>query len=246
MRTNARTVISAACALLLTTACGGPRPPIATLPGVGPEPAKTPPSSTTPGLPTVGWQFFPAEQTSLWFHSLALVGLGMGGAPAGPVPLYRPGYLEEVAAARRRLGGTSTLSQRAAEFERTFAANPNDYSGLQFLPLYFQTSQALFTAIDAWDRAQGDARSATSQDAQRALALLTSMFPSNVQRRNVIDFARAVQDEQRAFFHAYWLEQQPRLAQLAIAARTDWNGLLPQVTRFVEYAQVHGGEVFLT
>lgn len=187
------------------------------------------------------WRFGVEPHIALWYHGLALARVGVD--DTAPVPIYRRGYAEEAEAARRRAGARSSpfAQDPAALGARLAAAGAADR--MQFLPLYFESWSQLIQAVDVWRQAAGDPNRA-SGEAAAAIAFLSSLFPTAVQRAAVVDWAAALEAERSAFFDAWWRAAEPR----SLAAETEalWRRMQPELIAFLRYNDATSGRVSLT
>lgn len=195
--------------------------------------------------PPVGWRAGVAEHLGLWYHGLATV-LGPAERPDSVVlPHYEPGYPDSIAAVKRRRGFYPTaLDRRSGELRQLFRGD-RAYRGLEFVPLYFRSAEALFSAIELWQRAGGDPRLAGSTEGARVVAFLSTLFPRARHRQVVGEWAALLREEARVFYGAYWQEQAPVLRERASAVERDWETLAPALASFLDYAQLENGELFL-
>jgi hypothetical protein len=153
--------------------------------------------------------------------------------------------VDSITAVERRQGVYPTpLDRRAEEFARTFRSD-EAYNNLQFVPLYFRSGEAMFSAIELWNRAGGDPRRASSLQAAQLIAFLSSLFPRPEHRRAVTEWAALVQEEDRLFYRAYWDSQAPALAPRVAAVQQAWDSLAPSLRNYLEYVRLRRGELFL-
>lgn len=216
------------CALLLAAglgACGA-----GAAPGDGPEPP-----------PRDEWRFVVEEHVALWYHGLAIAGVGAD--PAADVPIYRRGYGADVAAARRRVGGADSPLSRDATALASRLASSGAAAGLQFLPLSFDDWTQLTQAVGLWQQAGGDPNRVTAE-AQPVVAFLSNRFPTAAQRSAVVEWVQALDAERSAFFQAWWAQSQPG----ALAAETEalWRARRPDLLAFLRYTNAMSGIVSLT
>ncbi|HEX6587701.1 MAG TPA: hypothetical protein VF039_01660 [Longimicrobiales bacterium] len=193
------------------------------------------PAEPTPALANE-WRFSVDEHVALWYHGLALADAGPAGSA---VPYYREGYVAEVEAARRRIGGstplTTTLGSRLE--------NSGAIDGLQFMPLYFSSFEQMLQAVDVWNRAQGDPNRASDAQTQAVIAFLSQRFPNATQRAAVVDFVSALQQERSGFFARWWPQSQP--SALAAESEALWRSLQPDMVAFLRYTDAGGGHATL-
>lgn len=215
-------------ALLVTVAACGGRAPV----------------EEEPQPPLTGWRVGTAEHIALWYHALALTLAPVERADSFAVPRFAPGYADSATAIKRRRGVEPTpLDERAAEFGRIF--QQDGYQGLQFVPLYFQNSEALFSGIDLWSQVGGDPRRVGSAAGAQVVAFLTRLFPRAAQRRAVIEWAGLVREEQQRFYTAYWQERGAALQTVVATVQGDWDALAPALSNYLDYMRLQRGEIFL-
>lgn len=212
------------------TACAAP----------GGAPAPAPEATRDPAA--VRWTAANRPDLDLWYHGLAYTGLDA----SAEVPLYQPGYVERLVAAKRAAGVYPTpLDRRAEEFARQFRTSAN-FSRLQFLPLYFSGGDALFTAIRAWAQVEGDPRRVQDPGLGQAVAFLSQQFPSANERRVVAAWAQLLEEERRAFFERYHAQRVAEHAGLVSAAQAQWDQLAPRLQPYLDYMILNGGELLLS
>lgn len=212
-------------AAILAAACG-------LTPGAEPEPEPE---------RVVGWQVGAREHIGLWYHGLATVLTPEGDDEV--LPRYDPAYRDSIVAIKRRMGVYPTpLDQRAAEFGRTFEES---YEGLEFVPLYFGSTEALFSAIEIWEQSRGDPRRAGSAQAARIVQFFSSLFPRPAQRAAVTEWARLLREEHQIFYQAYWQDRQPMLQARIQAVQAEWDELAPALRDYLDYIQLENGHLFL-
>lgn len=212
--------------LLLQAGCAGPAPPE--------EPVPEPPE---------GWRVGVAEHIALWYHGLAYVRARDEGSD-DVVPRFAPGYRERIEEAKRRLGVYPTvLDRRADELAATLGGEA--YRGMAFVPLYFRSGEALYTAIERWAAAGGDPRRAATLEEARIINFLSSLFPRTEQRRALSDWVAVLREEDATFYADYWAQRQPELEQRTAAVQAEWNRLAPGLADYLDYLQVEDGEIFL-
>lgn len=191
------------------------------------------------------WTAEVAPHVNLWYHGLAYA-FGAASDGRDPVlPLFRAGYLSEIIEAKRSLGVyPTTLDERAAEFGSIFAGN-DAYDPIQFLPLYFDDADALFSGIQLWREVGGDPRLAGSGEAARIVAFLTSLFPDDDERRVMAEWAEVLRREREEFFARYHEMRSPRMTETAASVQREWDELAPDLERFLDYMQLEGGRMLL-
>jgi hypothetical protein len=196
--------------------------------------------------PLTGWRVGVADHIALWYHGLAITLASTQAADTtSPVPSFDAGYVAEVAAAKRRRGVYPTpLDQRAEEFGAIFRGD-EAYRGLEFVPLYFRSANALFSAIDLWNRAEGNPNRAGSAEGARVVAFLSSLFRRPAQRRAVVEWAGLLREEATAFHDAYWQEQLPGLQARGAAVQRAWDAIAPRLADYLDIMQLERGELFL-
>jgi hypothetical protein len=190
-----------------------------------------------------GWRFAAREHLALWYHGLSLV---LPPTDSIPLAIYNDAEQKRALGAGRRPGGSATPLEAIASRTRAEFAGSSAYGNLQFLPLYFDDAQSLFTAIRLWNQAEGDPQRAGSQRAAEAVALLSGMFETPRQRRAVAEFAEALEAESRAYYAGYWDTREPELQPLLEAARREWSTLEDSLASLFNYLEVRSGEALLT
>lgn len=195
--------------------------------------------------PLTSWQFRSAEHVALWYHGLAYV-FGSGpGVDTTVLPHFEPSYLREIEGAKRSAGVYPTpLDERAPEFRRIFQGS-DTYRALQFLPLYFRGRDALFSGIDAWNRAGGNPYAAGSAEAAQLIAFLSQLFPRAEERQAVVEWTRLIREESRIFHSSYWAGRSALRDSIAAELQHAWDGLAPALGTYLEYIRARGGELFL-
>jgi hypothetical protein len=203
------------------------------------------PGAATPRV--TEWSFGATEHLALWYHGLALAHHAVRDErPASlPLPHYRPGYADSIAAAKQAAGVAPTrLDSLAAEFGRAFVGQ-TAYDAIEFLPLYFLDSSALFAAVRAWQQAGGEARNARTPDAHQAISFLSQVFPAAEQRQLVGRWAEVLEEEARVFFRGHWERQFLRLRQTARDVDAEWRPIAAGAQRILASHDLQGGEAFL-
>lgn len=195
--------------------------------------------------PPVGWRAGTAEHIALWYHGLAQALAPLQDPDTVVVPHFAADYVDDIVAVKQRRGVYPTaLDQRAEEFGRTFNRD-QAYRGLEFLPLYFRSAQALFSGIELWASVGGDPRRASTVEAARIVAFLTQLFPRAEHRRVLAEWVGVLREEADTFYTAYWQEEEPELQANASAVQREWEALAPALDIYLEYLQIPNGEIFL-
>jgi hypothetical protein len=189
------------------------------------------------------WRFAAREHVALWYHGLSFV---LPPVDTLPLPIYDLAERDRALAAARRAGVTRTPLQNAADSIGHEFAGSSTYEQLQFLPLYFEDTAALFNAIRVWEQSEGNAQAAGSQQGAQAVALLNGIFDTPRLRHWVALFAHTLEAERSAYYGAYWQEREPQLRALAGAAGREWAALAPGLAPLLRYLQVTGGEALVT
>jgi hypothetical protein len=205
------------------------------------------PRAGTPPAPQArAWTFGPSpEHVALWYHGLAIARASVADEVGATVlPYFRPGYPETIVAAKEDAGvGATSLDERAAEFGQAFLAPA--YDALQFLPLYFPDSPALFGSIRLWDQAGGNPRNVQAQGAAQVINFLSGLFPDTAQRRVVVQWAALLEEEARVFFRNHFERQFLRERQLARDVQASWQAVAPRLQPYLVSVNLHGGEAYL-
>lgn len=181
--------------------------------------------------PAEGWTFSAPAHAGLWYHGLALAGAGADSAPV--LPLYRPDHADDVARAGRGAGGPDFVA-----LGRDLTLSGADH-GAQFLPLYFGDWASLLEAVQLWERAGGDPRRAQSQETAQVIAFLSAQFSTADQRRAVLRFVQALEQERSFFFDRHWSASAPLQAVRAVEDR--WRELRPRLVHFLRYTDFDRG-----
>jgi hypothetical protein len=227
--------------LALAGACAGASP--------SPNPAPNPggqPRSTGPGpTPMVqgAWPIRTREHVDLWLHAYALLT-----ADSNLVPYFRRGYRDRLVSLRRQRNVTTLLDggNRSTLLAR-LDVNPSLATGGQFLPLYFESWEQMRQVIDLFLRANGNPGATNDPNARTYIAILAGAFQTAPDREWLRQFAAAVDDESRKFYHDYWTSE--ARGHAGVIAHTDslwqrqWR---PSLQRFLNNTQQQNGELYLS
>jgi hypothetical protein len=227
--------------LALASACAGPmsRPP--SPPPTSPAPPRNTPAGPTPIL-QAAWRVRTREHVDLWLHSYALLT-----PDSNLVPYFRRGYRDRLLTLRRQRGVSSLLDQSRTTLVARLDVNPSLATGGQFLPLYFESWDQMRQVIDLFLRANGSPGATNDPTARAYIATLASAFPTGPDREWLRQFAAAVDDESRKFYHDYWTTESRAHAVATAYADSLWqHHWRPQLQRFLNNTQQQNGELYLS
>ena len=185
------------------------------------------------------WPVMTREHVDLWLHGYALLT-----RDAAQVPVFRRGYRDSVEVLRHRQNVLTALDTNHRKLATLMAQNPEIGNG-QFLPLYFESWDAMSAAIHAFLQAQGDPRLADPPDRPN-VALVASMFPTAQDREWLRLFTQSLGDESQHFFHQYWTAQHALRAPYVVAADSLWQSVRPRFQQFLTHTRQPNGELVLS
>jgi hypothetical protein len=202
------------------------------------------PSGTVGQNPTNTAEVWPVktrEHIDLWLHGFAMIS-----DDSTLVPYFRRGYRNEMNALKNRSNTVTQLDANVAKLKARLTAN----SGLvnaQFLPLYFDSFDEMATAIDVFNRADGNPRAASNQQTAETIALLAGYFPVAADREWARLFVQSLRDEDTHFYRSYWDQQQRERAVVYTAVNTLWQGTYrARFQPFLNNTSQAAGEIFLS
>ncbi|MFL5605095.1 MAG: hypothetical protein ACJ8AD_01495 [Gemmatimonadaceae bacterium] len=228
--------------LALAGACAGASPSQKPAPNPGGETPRSAVKGPTPMMPAA-WPIRSREHVDLWLHSYALLTVD-----SNLVPFFRRGYRDRLVALRRQRGVTTLLDgSTRATLQARFDANPSLATGGQFLPLYFESWEQMRQVIDLFVRANGNPRATNDPTAQTYIAILAGAFQTAPDREWLRQFATAVDDESRKFYHDYWTGEARSHANAVAHADSLWQRQWrPSIQRFLNNTQQQNGELYLS
>jgi hypothetical protein len=198
-------------------------------------------SEQTNTNPPTQWPINTYEHVDLWLHGFAMIQ-----NDSTLVPFFRRGYKAEMTDLKRRANVTTQLDANIANLRARFAIEPRLVNA-QFVPLYFASLDELVSAMDLFERADGDPRRASSQEAASIIQLLAGYFPLPADRDWARLFVQSIRDENTRFYRSYWDQQQRERATVLSQARDLWqNTYRPRFERFLNNTSQAGGEIILS
>lgn len=184
------------------------------------------------------WVIKTREHVDLWLHGFAMLQ-----EDTARVPLFRRGYRDEIVVRKNRENTRTLLDSNRTRLVARLTQN-RQLGNAQFAALYFGSWDEMREAIDIFLRSEGDPRRASSQGTQQIIAFFAQQFPSPADREWLRVFSESLLDEQRKFYHAWWVEQQRARAATLTAIdsgfRTVW---LPKFRTFLANTQQSGGDL---
>jgi hypothetical protein len=178
----------------------------------------------------------------LWLHSYALLT-----ADSTLVPYFRRGYRDRLLALRRQRGVSTLLDESRPTLLARFDVNPTIATGGQFLPLYFESWAQMRQVIDLFLRANGNPGATNDPTARTYFAILAGVFRAAPDREWLRQFAAAVDDESRRFYHDYWTAELRGHARVVTYTDSLWQRQWrPALQRFVNNTQQQSGELYLS
>jgi hypothetical protein len=227
-------LIVAGCATSTTsTPSGAPTPS----PSTGPSSAQSGATQATQAT----WPVRTREHVDLWLHAYALLT-----PDSNYIPYFRRGYAEKVNAVRRQRGISTLLDASLPKLRERINVNPSLATGPQFIPFYFASWDQMRDVAELFVQRNGNPRGA-DQTTMQYFAVLSASFQTAADREWLRQFVRAVEDENRRFYNAYW-ESESR-AHAASVARVDsmWqHAWRPAFQRFLNNTQQQNGELYLS
>ncbi len=198
---------------------------------------RKPASAVVPSVDS--WSMVTRLHVDLWLHGYAMLT-----RDATKVPVFRRGYRDAIEAVRRKQNVLTGLDANHVKLAALMAQNPEISNG-QFMPLYFDSWDAMVQAIHAFLQAGGNPREAAPAD-RRQVALIASMYPTVQDRDWLRLFTEALGDESDHFYHQYWMAQQKADADLVVNADSLWRSLRPRFQRFLTNTKQTDGQIVLS
>lgn len=211
-------------------------------------PASTDPAGTVPGTigqgPTVtgpNWPVRNRQHVDLWLHGFAMIQ-----DDTTLVPYFRRGYKADMTALRRRANATTQLDANTTALRNRFSTNLQLVNA-QFVAQYFESMDELLSAMELFQRSEGNPRAASSREAAEIIALLAGYFPLPADREWARTFTQSVRDENTRFYRGYWDQQQRERAPVLNRVTDQWqNTYRPRFERFLNNTGQSGGEILLS
>lgn len=210
-------------------------------PGEPLDPAPAPAPGAT-GRDTIGvqWPVKTREHVDLWLHGYAML---MNDTTK--VPYFRRGYRDEMVVMKNQSRITTLLDTNRETLARRFSTHPQ-LIGTQFLALYFGRWEDLREVITLFLQLDGDVTRA-AEGARPYVGLLASNFPSRADRDWLRMFTESLEDENRKFYHGFWVGEQR--SRNAVLARVDslWQQRHRQsLQRYLNNTQQATGDFLLS
>ena len=164
-----------------------------------------------------GWRIDAREHVDLWLHGFAMLS-----SDSSLVPSHRLGYRSELSAARRGASAVTMLDGNATVLGRRLRENPA-LTSAQFVALYFASWDDLRRGCQQFLRANGNVRSANSEETLRMFATLATYFPSSADRDWLRLYVESLDDERARFFRGWWGQQQATRAVVRRALEAQWR-----------------------
>ena len=186
------------------------------------------------------WPLRTREHLDLWLHGYAMIQ-----DDTSLVPLFRRGYKAEMQALRARSNIVTQLDANMETLRARFLINRN-LGNAQFLPLQFDSPDAMRDVINLFIQSDGDPRRAGSQQAANAVMLLAGYFPTGQDRDWLRLFWQSLNEESERFYHDYWLREQANRALVARSVDALWQQHRPALQTYMTNSQQGEGTVFLS
>ena len=203
------------------------------------------PSAAQPPPVAPAWRVTSLDQVDLWFHGVALLGVGVP-EPAG---LYDPAYAPAVSRMKERSGLAATPLDRASRtMASTFSREPA-FEIIHFLPLYFAAADwpAMLQALRALAGDDESPHGRVDPRTSRAVGALAAILPQPAQRTALRRFGELLDEE----WHLYLRDQTRRSSGLraaqARAVEQRWNEeFAPALERYLAQIGREHGTIVLT
>jgi hypothetical protein len=237
--TAARRALAALAAASLLGACAGSQPKEA-------APLAPPPAERTPGADPAArandpWPMKTHYVVDLWLHGFALIT-----DDTSRVPLFRRGYRDEMVVEKNKRRLTTQLDTKHDSLAKFLAAHPQ-IAGAQFLVLNEHSWEALQDDIKTFLTVNGDPRKGTNQEQAQMIYSWSQLFPGAGDRRWLVIFVKALQDEHAKFYQAYWTGVQQARRPVLAAVDSMWVKVyLRRFRSFQEGTEQSRGDVYLS
>ena len=187
------------------------------------------------------WPVKTREHVDLWLHGFALLS-----TDSATVPLFRPGYRDELTVLKNR---ANVLTQLDVNRDRLAGQLTSSrlLINAQFIPFYFSSMDEMHGAIDRFVQSGGNPNSARSQAEAAQFAVLAGYFRTGADRAWLALFASSLWDEDAKFYHSYWVQQQRERANVIDSTTAMWqNFVRPSLIRFLTNTQQRDGDILLS
>ncbi len=189
----------------------------------------------------VPWPIKTREHVDLWLHGFAMLQ-----EDTTFVPFFERGYSTNMTVLKNRANVVTQLDANHDKLRTRLTLNPQLINA-QFVPLSFSSWEELNQAIDAFVRANGDPRAASSQQQANAIAFLAAYFQTGPDREWLRLFVQSLNDERTKFYHSYWIEQQRERSNVLEVVDTLWQRTYrPKMQRFLNNTQQASGDILLS
>lgn len=187
------------------------------------------------------WRVATLEHVDLWLHGFAMLT-----SDTGRVTFFARGYKQQIQAEKKAKGIVTQLDANQQKLQARFATNPG-LSNAQFLAMYFSSMQELTTAVDFFNRSNGNPRAARDLNVAQQIAMLASLFPQPADREWLRLFVQSIQDEDTRFYREYWSRAQAERGAVFAAINEQWaSKYYPKLSRFLNNTQQAAGQFVLS
>ncbi|MFN8575006.1 MAG: hypothetical protein U0132_23340 [Gemmatimonadaceae bacterium] len=205
------------------------------------SPGNSAPPATRSSVRDVVWRVYARDHVDLWLHGFAML---QGDSTL--VPYYRPGYREQMLRIRRERNVTTAMDANRDRLSSYLAANPRLVAA-QFIPLYFETWDAMRQGFDLFLRANGNPRYGRDEYSARVIATFAASFPNSADRDWARTFVQALDDERVRFYRDYWLaETRAREGARTVFERMWQENYRARLRPFFVNAQQDDGDLLLS
>lgn len=189
----------------------------------------------------VPWPIKTREHVDLWLHGFAMLQ-----EDTTFVPFFERGYSTNMTVLKNRANVVTQLDANHDKLRARLTLNPQLINA-QFVPLSFSSWEELNQVVDAFVRANGDPRAASSQQQANAIAFLAAYFQTGPDREWLRLFVQSLNDERTKFYHSYWIEQQRERSNVLEVVDTLWQRTYrPKMQRFLNNTQQASGDILLS
>src|SRR2546423_4261785 len=193
------------------------------------------------GRPNIIWPVKVRAHVDLWLHGFAMLQ-----EDTTFVPFFRLGYGTDMTVLKNRANVVTQLDANRDRLRARLSLNPQLVNS-QFVPLNFSSWNDLAQTVDLFVRANGDPRSASSQQQANAIGFLAAYFQTGADRDWLRLFVQSLSDESSRFYHSYWLQAQRERGNVLELVDTLWQRTYrPRMQRFLNNTQQAQGDILLS